>query len=283
MTVVITGASGFLASHLIAALLAKGRDVVALTRDARKLAPRPSLRIVETDYASLALPPSSTLVHLAAVRNMPSNRARNMQRVNVELAMHIARAAVQQRVAKFVHVATALALGSSRVPLDAAAPLTDFADPYVRSRVDGIRALEAIDGLPLVTLLPSIVYGPDHPHARNRITSHIRRLLARRWRVAVGGEPRNLVYVDDVVRAIESAPERGRHLVAGENATQDELERAVFAAAGRAPTPRIVVPRVLARCIPLRRMKTLLAPWCFVPTPTHTSLRDGIAATVRSL
>jgi nucleoside-diphosphate-sugar epimerase len=320
MTVVISGASGFLGRHVVAAFLAEGRDVIALTRNAARLAawpvgrptgPQGTLRIVETDYAAIELPSAAAVVHLAAVRNRPGNAAREMTRVNVELTRSLALAALRSRATRFVHVGTALVLGSSRLPLEG----TELAmngiaadDPYVVSKAAGIRTLEAIEGLPLVTLLPSIVYGPDHPHARNRITNHLRRLLARPWRVAIGGaEPRNLVYVDDVVRAIAEAVRDGngehegvgarRRLVTGENVTQAMLESALFAAAERSPTPRLVLPRVAVRTAAhildtmllrrglgwSRRIETLLAPWCFAPSAAHTPLAAGIAATLRSL
>jgi UDP-glucose 4-epimerase len=301
VTIVVTGASGFIARRLVTSLLANGRDVIALTRDARKIDPRPRLRIIETDYRALELPISSTVVHLASVRNAPGTRTSDLADVNVALTERIARAAAAKRATRFIHIGTALVLGSSRTPLDDTAPLASADDPYIGSKAAGIRVLEAIEGLPLVTLLPAIVYGPDHPHARNRITTHMRRVLARPWRVAIGGasEPRNLVFVDDVVRAIvesENTPIGTRRLVAGENATQDDLERAVFAAAGRKPTPRVTVPRAVVRAAArtadailrreqgwLRRVDTLLAPWCFLPGPSHTPLRDGVAATLRSL
>ncbi len=301
MTVVVTGASGFIGRPLVTALLGAGREVIALTRDASRIEPRPGLRVIESSYHTFDLPAGCTIVHLAAVRNAPGTRASDFAEANVALTGRLGRAAVATRAARFIHIATALVLGSSRTPLDATEPLVATDDPYVASKIAGIRALEAIDGLPLVTLLPAIVYGPDHPAAPNRVTAHMRRVLARPWRVAVGGEaqPRNLVFVDDVVAAIrqaESAPAGTRRLVAGENATQDDLERAVFAAAGRAPTPRVAVPRALVRGAGrvadtflrreqgwLRRIDTLLSPWCFQPGAPHTSLRDGVEATVRSL
>lgn len=301
MTIVVTGASGFIARHLVPSLLSKGRDVIALTRNAHVLEPRQRLRIVETDYRNLDLPEASTIVHLAAVRNAPGKHADDLTRVNVALTEHIARAAVAKRAKKFIHLGTALVLGSSREPIDEHAPLAASDDPYVASKAAGIRALGSIEGLPLVTLLPALVYGPDYPRARNRITAHMRRVLAKPWRIAIGesSEPRNLVFVDDVVRAIEQAenePAGTRRIVAGENATQDELERAVFASAGRDATPRVVLPRAVVRAAArtadailrreqgwLRRIDTLLAPWCFVPSIAHTSLAEGVAATVRSL
>lgn len=298
MTVAITGASGFLGRHLAAHLTASGRDVLAFTRDARRIPAAPGVRVVETDYAALPLAGVVTLVHLAAERNRAASRP---SRVNPELTLRVARAAAGQGVRRFVHVSSALVLGPSTVPLDAAAPLRDSTDPYVRSRIEALHAAEAVRGLPVVTLLSAIVYGPDFPEARNRITGHMRRLLARPVRpgVAGGGAPRNLVYADDVVRAIVAMEDQApgvRRLVAGEDVTQEDFERAVCAAAGRRLPLRLAVPPPLlaagARAADLvtrgeqtwsHRLATLLSPWCFQSDFPPTPLVAGIAATVRSL
>jgi UDP-glucose 4-epimerase len=299
VTVAVTGASGFLGRHLIARLTAAGRDVVALTREARRLEPGPRLRVVQTDYRSIDFPQGATVVHLAAARNLPGG---NPLRINVPLARAVAGAARERRVSCFVLVATALALGSSSIPLDETAPLAVSADPYIRSRIESVRELESMEGLPLVTLFPSIIYGPDFPDARNRVTSHMRRLLTRPLRLAVGGAtaPRNLVYVDDVIAAIERAEgERPgtRRVVAGEDVVQDEFERLVCSAAGRRAPRRVVLPRAVA-AVGARaadalmrrgeqgwthRLETLLAPWCFRSSGPFTALVDGVARTVGTL
>jgi nucleoside-diphosphate-sugar epimerase len=162
--------------------------------------------------------------------------------------------------------------------------------------------------LPLVTILPSIVYGPDWPDAPSRLTRHMHRLLKRSWRVSIGSDaPRNLVYVEDVVRAIVNAETIGktgeRCFVGGENATQEEFERAVFRAAGVPATPRITIPPPIARAaataadLALRmrggcgyrgRVDALLASWTFDDVPAGdlrvvpTSLDEGIRRTLRA-
>jgi dihydroflavonol-4-reductase len=102
--------------------------------------------------------------------------------------------------------------------------------------VRGIRTL-AREGLPAVTVCPSIVFGPDHPSHPNRITSEIRRLLRggpRIW-LAGGRQPRNLVFVDDVVRGLLAAEERGavgeEYLLGGEEISPRELSARVLALA----------------------------------------------------
>jgi dihydroflavonol-4-reductase len=183
--------------------------------------------------APLRLPKGGTVFHLAAVRNQPGSRLREMREVNVEATLALARQAGERGVARFVHVATALLYGPAddgraRTEAD---ELVENAGNYVASKVDALRGLRRLarEGLPVVTVCPSIVFGPDHPSHPNRVTSEIRRLLrgGRPIWLAGGRQARNLVYVDDAVRGLLAAEERGRtgeeYLLAGEEISPRDL------------------------------------------------------------
>jgi nucleoside-diphosphate-sugar epimerase len=246
----VTGATGFLGRPLIAALLAQGRSVVALCRQPESLADQghPDLRIATGDLRDPAsytplLSAGASVFHLAALRNHPHVRVLEMEEVNVGATLTLARRAGERGVARFVHVATALIYGPS---MDGRARTEqDDLDPsssaYVRSKVEAVRGIRELarEGLPAITVCPTIVFGPDHPSHPNRVTSEIRRLLKggpRIW-LAGGRQPRNLVFVEDVVRGMLAAEEHGavgeEYLLGGEEVSQQELARQVLALSGK--------------------------------------------------
>jgi dihydroflavonol-4-reductase len=208
----------------------------------------PDLRIATGDLRDPAsytplLSAGASVFHLAGLRNHPHVRVREMEEVNVGATLTLARRAGERGAARFVHVATALIYGSSNE--GRARTEQDDLDPassaYVRSKVEAVRGIRELarEGLPAVTVCPTIVFGPDHPSHPNRVTSEIRRLLRggpRIW-LAGGRQPRNLVFVEDVVRGMLAAEERGavgeEYLLGGEEISQRELTRRVLELAGK--------------------------------------------------
>src|SRR5581483_1421491 len=100
---------------------------------------------------------------------------------------------------------------------------------------------------------PSIVYGPDLPAHPNRITSEVRRLLKGGPRIWIGGgrQRRDLVFVDDVIRGILAAEERGgvgeEYLLTGEEISPRELAERALALAGARAGRVLPLPAAAAR------------------------------------
>jgi nucleoside-diphosphate-sugar epimerase len=246
----VTGASGFRGRRLVQALLGSGRDVVALCREPAALADlgHPGLQVVPGDLRDPAsyspwLAAGDAVFHLAGMRNHPHVRVREMEEVNVRATAELARRSLEAGVGRFVHVSTALIHG----PSDAGGiPFGAYAESKARA-VQEIRRLGA-EGLPAVTVSPTIVFGPDHPSHPNRITSEIRRLLRQRIvRVVAGGrQARNLVYVDDVVRGLLAAEMRGtvgeEYVLGGEEVTPRDFGRLVLSTAGLRPIATLSLP-----------------------------------------
>lgn len=248
MTVLVTGASGFLGRHLVRALLDAGREAVALSRSGLPGLQSPALRIItgdirDSDSYAPWLGPGTTVFHLASVRNHPRTRARELDEINVHATAELARRSLEAGVRRFVHVATALihgAVGDGGAPFGA----------YAESKAKAVQEIQrqAGAGLPAVVVSPAIVYGPDHPSRPNRITSEIRRLLRRRVvRVVAGGRAaRNLVHVDGVVRGLLAAEERGavgeEYLLGGEEIAPRDFGRLVLSLAGLEPAATLSLP-----------------------------------------
>jgi dihydroflavonol-4-reductase len=296
--------------------------VAALCRRPEALADlqHPNLRIVPGDlrepasYAPLLIPGASVF-HLAGKRNQPHVRVREMEEVNVAATLTLARRAGERGVARFVHVATALIYGSAKA--GETRTEQDDLDPsssaYVRSKAEAVRGIRELarDGLPAVTVCPTIVFGPDHPVHPNRVTSEIRRLLSGGpglW-MAGGLQSRDLVFVDDVVRGMLAAEDRGavgeEYLLGGEDVAPRELARQVQELAGKRqdislslpPGPTRAAAWIVDRLRGLDRgsgyataVETLLREWRFSSAKARRelgyqplSLSEGLVRTLEGL
>ena len=236
MKVHVTGAGGFVGSHVAAALRAHGADV----RDERvELLDRPAL---ERAFAGC-----DAVVHVAALYSFDA-RAEELERVNVAGTENVLAACTAAGVRRLVHTSTAGTCGP--VPGRAATeedvpPEQELAVPYKRTkRAAEERVLGAArDGLDAVVVNPTAPVGEG-----DRRPTPTGRMIAG---VASGRIPAyvasglNVVDVRDVARAHVLALERGRagerYLLGGVNLTLAELFAAIARIAGRA-RPRVKVP-----------------------------------------
>jgi len=246
------------------ALLHDERTVIALCRQPRHVADLRH-RLLNVVAGDLEDPPSyasylagaATVFHLAGIRGAPGTSARAMRWLNVEATLALGRAAVATGVRRFVYVSSALIFGPSGAqPVSEAAGYcpASAATSYITSRVQGLEALRTLigDGLPLVTVCPTIIFGPDHPTHPNRVTRQVRRLLQSGADVVIGGghQRRTLVGVDDVVRGLVVAEGLGRigeaYILGGDDLSHRELNRLVLALRGRSPRVSLSIPRWIA-------------------------------------
>lgn len=262
---VVIGASGFIGRHLVRALLALGRPVIGVCRRPEQLSDlrHSDLTVVQGDIERpetfhAFLRRDATLIQLAGMRPIIGIPPARFEQLNVASAVALGRAAVTAGVARFVYVSTALIFGPAdgdpvdeqRVYLPAAT-----ASAYVRSRVRAATEMQRLagEGLPLVTVCPAIVFGSDEATHPNRLAVQARRVLASGVDLVIGGgrQRRTLVFVDDVVRGILQAEERGTvgaaYILGGEDCSHREFSQAVLELAGRPRRLRVSIPPAAAR------------------------------------
>lgn len=180
MTVLVTGATGFVGAHTVRALLDDGQDVRLVVRRPEQVATSMTLvgvdparveyQVVDiTDRGAMtdAARGCGTVVHAAAVYSWDARRAEDMTRTNVAATEAVVRGGLDAGAGLVVHVSSTVALsrrGGGVVDRDAGPG--DLPGSYTRSKVEsdmGVRALQAA-GAPVVRVHPCAQIGPFDPY-----------------------------------------------------------------------------------------------------------------------
>lgn len=197
----ILGGSGFVGTHLAAALARAGWRITVPTRDparARHLATIPTLRLVAADIhdpAQLAdlFAGQRAIVNLVGILNERGRSGRGFERVHVELVRKLVDACRRQRVDRLLHV-SALNADADRAP-----------SQYLRSKGRGERAVrdEAGPDLRWTVFRPSTIFGPNDDFV-NRF-ARLLRAIPLALPLARPDARFAPVWVDDVVAAMMRA------------------------------------------------------------------------------
>lgn len=250
MRILVTGASGFIGSHLLPALLAKGWRIRGAVRSAERLdrLPAPAEGVVvgelgpQTDW-SQAVPGVEVVVHLAArVHVMHDADPLAYSRANVDGSRRLAEAAAAAGVRRLVFVSSVKAMGEAgwtARPWREEDPCTPQ-DEYGRSKLAAERAIaEAAcrTGMETVVLRPPVVYGPG-------VVANIYslfRMVDRGWPLPLRSvdNRRSFIYVGNLVHALMAVVEHPKasgqtFLVSdGQDLSTPELIRAIGRALGK--------------------------------------------------
>jgi dihydroflavonol-4-reductase len=260
MKALVTGASGFTGSHLVQTLVDRGDSVVAYVRASSNVEKLQELPVTLaygdiTDQAAIAQAMAGVdiVFHTAAYVELGLVDEKRMERVNVQGTQTVLAAAQTAKVPKMVYCSTIGIYGDTQGQvIDETFQRTqqDFSSAYDRTKYLAQRAVDAAanNGLDVVSVLPSGIFGADDPH----FGPVLHTFLKGRLKVWAGGDRiTGIVHVDDLVQAMLLAAERGKRgahyiISAGELSTREMF--AIFGREAHLPAPR-EAPKLLVQLL----------------------------------
>jgi NAD+-dependent farnesol dehydrogenase len=242
--VLVTGGTGYLGGAIVRALSRRGHQPVVFARRASP-AERSScvhIRGDVTDRPALvaAVRGVDAVCHTAALVSIWQPDPADFDRVNVGGLETVIDVCSTLGIPRVIYTSSFLALpprGRTR-----ALEANDYQRSKVRARE--VARAAARRGMPIVTLIPGVIYGPGADTEGNLVGRLIRDHLAGRLPGIVGADRLwSFSFIDDVADAHVSALEDGEagaeYVVGGDNLPQVEAFRLVSIKTGTAPPRRI--------------------------------------------
>jgi nucleoside-diphosphate-sugar epimerase len=260
MNVLVTGAGGFIGSHLVEDQLKKGRKVTALDLDFSSLngsAAHGQLQKITGDIRNkelmeCALARVDVVFHLASAHLSLTTSEKDYWDINVTAAKDLVDLCRTSGVKRFVHCSSVGIYGDV---VDAPANEESSCAPdlvYDRTKLAGEQSVTRFyqeTGYPISIIRPVWVYGPRCPRT-NKLFKSIGR--QRFPMVGAGRNLRHCIYISDLIDAFELCATRdeavGQTFIFGDEAavTVAQLVNEIALVMNVAP-PKVKIPLKLAR------------------------------------
>jgi len=273
MSVFVTGGTGFIGTHVVRALMARGERVRCLVRPTSRYTNLEGLDIERVfgdvrDLASVrrGMTGCDLVFHCAADYRLYAHEPRDLYETNVGGTCNVLRAAADVAPRAVVYtgsVGTLSASGDGRPATEeAVATLGDMVGDYKRSKLLAEREVRrwVERGLPVVTVIPSTPVGERD--VRPTPTGQVVVDFLRRRMPAYVDTGLNLVDVRDVALGHVLAAERGRrgqrYILGNQNFTLRELFLVLERITGL-PAPTVKLPGWLP--VAIAHVEQVIARW----------------------
>jgi len=258
MKALVTGANGFTGSHLVKALEQRGDSVVGLVRKTSDLSRLADCQVQLvygdiTDRVALktAMQGVDVVFHTAAYVELGLVDATRMERINVEGTRAVLETAKDAGIAKLVYCSTIGIYGDTQgktIDETFQRQQQGFSSAYDSTKYQAQQLVDqfAAAGLPVVSVMPSGIFGADDPH----FGPVLQAFLKGRLKVWAGGDRvTGIVHVDDLVAAmllaVENAPAGAHYIISTGDLTTREMFEFLSQETG-VPAPR-EVPEPIVR------------------------------------
>ena len=255
MKALVTGAAGFIGSHVVDALSAAGADVRGFDRrEASGAGEFVVGDILDREALAHAVEGCDTVFHLAACYSYARADAGLMERVNVEGTRALIETALRgSRSRRIVLTSSCATCGPvpGRPATEADHPAAwELRVPYKRTKLaaERLALLAADEGADIVVVNPTTPVGPGdrRPTPTGKMVADV---ASGRAHAYLARSALNIVAVEDVAKGHVLAYERGRtgqrYLLGGENMAMRDVFAVIATAVGRS-VPRVAVPWTLA-------------------------------------
>jgi len=218
--VLVTGAGGFIGSHLVDELLNKGAEVTAFVHynarndwgmlEGRYNDKTPNLTVIAGDvtdsqFVKNAISEKEYVFHLAALIGIPYSYVAPESYVNTNIkgTLNIMQACLDTGVDRVVHTSTSEVYGTAQyTPIDERHPLQGQS-PYSASKIGADKIAESFYcsfGLPVTTIRPFNTFGPRQSTRAVIPTIITQALTSNSIKLGSLTPVRDLTYVADTVQ-----------------------------------------------------------------------------------